>query len=265
VNMQAHSSSRRECARVMPTPFAKHRRFRSSSDSSGGGGRFVTIVAAKIVARMERSVIRVDSPARMPLPDFASLHPGYEEIKKEAGRRKALLRNHRIVRCGAAPAGAARLPAFHHGSHLRDCSSRRLSIRPGFVGGGAVWGELPSPRRSHFQRCTSRAGHSAGRLMPELPGSEGDEPTARGHRTRSAEPASPAGVLHGSEIRCSLVTEIVTIVNGRGTVALGHSARDRYSSRLAGRRQRRHGQAMMLGVCGLLRNEKRYPLKTLSR
>jgi hypothetical protein len=119
--------------------------------------------------------------------------------------------------CGAAPAGAARLPAFHHGSRLRDCSSRRLSVRPGFVGGGAVWGELPSPRRSHFQRCTSRAGHSAGRLMPEPPGSEGDEPTARRHRTRSAEPASPAGVLHGSEIRVGFVSETGTIVNGNAT------------------------------------------------
>jgi hypothetical protein len=36
---------------------------------------------------MERSVIRVDSPARTPLPDFASLHPGYEE-KKGSGTPK---------------------------------------------------------------------------------------------------------------------------------------------------------------------------------
>jgi hypothetical protein len=53
----------------------------------GGGSRLVTIVAAKNVARMERSVIRVDSPARTPLPDFASLHPGYEE-KKGSGTPK---------------------------------------------------------------------------------------------------------------------------------------------------------------------------------
>ena len=118
--------------------------------------------------------------------------------------------------CGAAPAGAARLPAFHHGSRLRDYASRRLSVRPGFVGGGAVRGELPSPRRSHFQRCTSRAGHSAGGLMPELPGSEGDEPAARRHRTRSAEPASPAGVLHVSEIRNVAVTETETNINEKG-------------------------------------------------
>jgi hypothetical protein len=187
-----------------------HRRSRSSSDFAGCGGRFGHDQCGENVARMERSVIRVDGPARTPLPDFASLHPGYEERKgrKEAERRKAMFRNHHTLRCGAAPAGAARLPAFHRGSCLRDFSSRRLSVRPGFVGGGAVRGELPSPRRSHFQRCTSRAGHSAGRLMPELPGSEGDEPTARGHRTRPAEPGSPAGVLHRSEIRSTIVTEM---------------------------------------------------------
>ena len=38
-------------------------------------------------------------------------------------------------------------------------------------------------------------------MMPEPPECAGDEPNARGHRTRSARPASPAGVLHQSEIR----------------------------------------------------------------
>ena len=45
-------------------------------------------------------------------------------------------------------------------------------------------------------------------MMPEPPECEGDEPNARGHRTRSARPASPAGVLHESEIRsgvCNLI------------------------------------------------------------
>ena len=37
----------------------------------------------------------------------------------------------------------------------------------------------------HFQRCTSRAGPSAGRLMPEPPGNRVYGPI-RGHRTRSA-------------------------------------------------------------------------------
>jgi hypothetical protein len=182
------------------------RRFRSSSDFSGGGGRFVTISAAHEIVgwAKARSAVPTLCICLLRFTAWASLrsaHPTKRE-KKEAERRKALFRNHRIVRCGAAPAGAARLPAFHHGSRLRDCSSRRLSVRPGFVGGG-----------------TSRAGHSAGRLMPELPGSEGDEPTARGHRTRPAEPASPASVLHGSEIRGGFVTVTVTKVNENATAA----------------------------------------------
>jgi hypothetical protein len=49
----------------------------------------------------------------------------------------------------------------------------------------------------HIQRCTSRAGHSAGRLMPETPGSGGDEPPRAGTASRSNQPGSPADVLHG--------------------------------------------------------------------
>ena len=49
-------------------------------------------------------------------------------------------------------------------------------------------------------------------MMPEPPECHGDEPNARGHRTRSASPESPADVLHESEIGRLLVTEIETIV-----------------------------------------------------
>jgi hypothetical protein len=42
----------------------------------------------------------------MPLPDFTSFHPGYEEIKKEAERRKTLFRNLRsLAGCSARPFG----------------------------------------------------------------------------------------------------------------------------------------------------------------
>jgi hypothetical protein len=49
----------------------------------------------------------------------------------------------------------------------------------------------------HIQRCTSHAGHSAGRLMPRPPGSSGDEPPPAGTASRSNQPASPADVLYG--------------------------------------------------------------------
>ena len=60
-----------------------------------------------------------------------------KQTKKEAERRKAQTSNLRTVRCGAAPAGAARLSAFHRGSCPRDCSSRRLSS------GQASWAAAP--------------------------------------------------------------------------------------------------------------------------
>jgi hypothetical protein len=68
--------------------------------------------------------------------------------KKEAERRQTLFNNLRTSGCGSAPSltlprkrgrvreGAARLSAFHHGSHQRESSSLRLSFRPGFLGRG---------------------------------------------------------------------------------------------------------------------------------
>jgi hypothetical protein len=61
---------------------------------------------------------------------------------------------------------------------------------------GSTWARLRDTRGQtrrvprqpvwHFQRCTSRAGHSAGRLMPRPPGSDGDEPPSAGTVSRSA-------------------------------------------------------------------------------
>ena len=54
----------------------------------------------------------------------------------------------------------------------------------------------------HFQRCTSRAGHSAGRLMPRPPGSGSDEPPRAGTASRSA--------MRGHRITSLYVSEIET-------------------------------------------------------
>jgi hypothetical protein len=48
---------------------------------------------------------------------------------------------------------------------------------------------------SRLQRCTSRAGHSAGRSMPKPPGSGVTKP-ARRNRTRSVSRPSPVDVPH---------------------------------------------------------------------
>jgi hypothetical protein len=61
--------------------------------------------------------------------------------------------------------------------------SQRLSFRPGFLGRGLNGRYPPSP--VPVQGCTSRPGHSAGRLMPKPPGN-GVYGPVRGHRPRSA-------------------------------------------------------------------------------
>ena len=124
------------------------------------------------------------------------------EIKKEAERRQTRVHNHRTIGCGARPAGRARLSAFHHGSHTRDSSSqgstraRLPATRPerlvlnahanrGVETLRCFSGYYGRPEPVPVQGCTSRAGHNAGRLMPELPGNRVYGPI-RGHRTRPA-------------------------------------------------------------------------------
>ncbi len=63
--------------------------------------------------------------------------------------------------------------------------------------GHASWEAVSTGRgsrhrhRSHFQRCTSRAGRNAGRLMPEPPECAADEATPAGTALAPLRPASP--------------------------------------------------------------------------
>jgi len=70
----------------------------------------------------------------------------------------------------------------------------KAQLGPGFVR-GTPRGGFSADIVPHFQRCTSRAGHSAGRLMPKLPGSGGDEPPRAGTAPALHQPGSPANVL----------------------------------------------------------------------
>src|ERR1700733_8241868 len=84
------------------------------------------------------------------------------ETKKEAERRQALILyppHHRVRLCPGE--GAARLPAFHHGSRQRESSSLGLSFRPGFLGRGLHGRYPPSP--VPVQGSTSHPGRNAGR------------------------------------------------------------------------------------------------------
>ncbi len=70
---------------------------------------------------------------------------------------------------------------------------------PGFVT-HQLTRRVPRQPVWHFQRCTSRAGHSAGRLMPRPPGSDSDEPPRAGTASRS--------VLRGHRMTSLYVSEI---------------------------------------------------------
>ena len=70
---------------------------------------------------------------------------------------------------------------------------------PGFVT-HQLTRRVPRQPVWHFQRCTSRAGHSAGRLMPRPPGSGSDEPPPAGTASRSACGVTALTSLYASEI-----------------------------------------------------------------
>ena len=155
-------------------------------------------------------------------PAFGSIRLGkprkkcQRQNKKEAERRQARISNLRTPTlsspaCGGGQGGGAALPppepsacgggngrgrhafrrstaALAKGTH----ASQRLSFGPGFPRRGAdKRRSSPRRRRPRLQRCTSRAGHSAGRLMPKPPGSGGDEPPPAG--TALAPSAGVAG------------------------------------------------------------------------
>ena len=143
----------------------------------------------------------------MSIPDYASLHPGYEEKKeKEAERRKTLFRNHRsLAGCGAAPPsqeGAARLPAFHRGSCQRDSRIPTAQLR------ARLHGTRHPKRRASLRRCRPRLQRAprapvivpAG-MMSEPPESKGDEPSPAGTATRSAGRSDRPASLQESEMR----------------------------------------------------------------
>ena len=92
--------------------------------------------------------------------------------KRKAERRETLFRNHRTIGCGSA--SVKRQLAFRRST---TALTQRTRHPKGSASGQASWEEAPkhglqaASTSTHFQRCTSRTGRNAGRLMPELPGS----------------------------------------------------------------------------------------------
>ena len=88
------------------------------------------------------------------------------KTKERKGSRtpKGASRSSALARRGARPSGRARLPAFHGGSHQRDSRIPTAQLWARLHETSTRrWRGYPARRRTHLQRCTSRAGHSAGR------------------------------------------------------------------------------------------------------
>src|SRR6266576_600891 len=126
----------------------------------------------------------------------------------------------------AHPAGCARLSAFHRGSRPRDFRRQRLSARPGFLGRGEqVWpirrAGVTRPNLSQSSDSTSRAGHSAGRLMPKAARERvASPPAGTAYFAPAPEPAGPSA----SELEARTVTDVnrtVTVIFDRHPEALG--------------------------------------------
>ena len=82
-------------------------------------------------------------PSRMIPSDWAGGGAGFHhdharrtneatEERKGSGTPRGAVSTAAPAGCGSRSAERARLAAFHHGSCQRDCSSQRLSSRPGF-------------------------------------------------------------------------------------------------------------------------------------
>jgi hypothetical protein len=112
-----------------------------------------------------------------PLPDYAALHPGYEEErkkKKEAERRQTQClmspcqrARLRATKCRLAPTlrcGRARLSAFHRGSALESVPS--LGAAPGHASGDLELAPILSIPIPGAEACAVFAGVTRLHLSP---------------------------------------------------------------------------------------------------
>src|SRR5579864_3621315 len=155
----------RASAQNMVTSIAKPVR---SKERAGVGPAFRSSVLG-FVARMERSEIRGGRAAGLSLPDYAALHPGYEEIEGSGTPANAGY-HRRIWRCGARSTERARLTAFHRGSHLRE-----LFHPKGSASGQASWDAVCTGvtrlRLSQSRDAPPTPVVMPGDMMPKPPGS----------------------------------------------------------------------------------------------
>ena len=131
----------------------------------------ISSLSAPIFARERRRWTPVSSRSAL----RATIVRKKKARKRNADRRVSNLRTFRVRRAQSAARSPLGVPPR---LSANGTIHPKAQPGPGFVTHLTVaW---------HFQRCTSRAGHSAGRLMPRPPGSGSDEPPPAGTVSRSA-------------------------------------------------------------------------------
>jgi hypothetical protein len=164
---------------TIPVVIARSQRARAKSRGPMTGS------ATKQSRAAELDCFATLAMTKSPLFDSLPAHKGsgtpadaYEMSAPAGAVRATERRLAPTLRCGRA-----RLSAFHHGSRQRDFRHLWLSFRPGFLGRGRALDPVRPPQPGGgdlallhgryprlpvpAQGCTSRPGHSAGRLMPE--------------------------------------------------------------------------------------------------
>ena len=197
--MNRISSSRRVfvCARAMARHFQEpHQRailVRVSRRWHRPSSRSRSASPNKQTKKRKRNAERRVSPSSAPCPRCPL------PLAWEVGRGR-----------GSREASRARLPAFHHGSRQRDCSSPRRGFGPGFPGTAPISGGLPPPAPARLQRAPRTPVIVPAGMMPKPPECDSDEPPRAGTAL-----APPAGVTGGRPLRerdSLFVTETRTIV-----------------------------------------------------
>jgi hypothetical protein len=121
---------------------------------------------------------------------------GRKTRKRNADRRVSNLRTFRVRRAQSAARSPLGVPPR---LYAIGTIHPKAQPGPGFVT-HQLTRRVPRQPVWHFQRCTSRAGHSAGRLMPRPPGSGSDEPPRAGTASRSVLRGHRTTSLYVSEI-----------------------------------------------------------------
>src|SRR5580698_8245592 len=110
----------------------------------------------RFVARMSEAISGNNCAASLPLPGSRFAHPGYEINEGSGTPANAGYQPPHLADAARALSERARLPAFHHGSHLRE-----LFHPKGSASGQASWDVVSTGvTRLRLLQRTAASGHS---------------------------------------------------------------------------------------------------------